>query len=399
MKNPIRNYIIAWIARTAQQEAAYAAAAAASAAISQIQPATATGAVYGDVVGDLLGPLDVQFLHPLSITAAQLTADQNDYLPDNGTAAMIWRLSADGTTRYLTGIAASDQDGEWLVLVNLDATADIGLRHLSSSSAAANRILCPGGADLTLPAYSALILFYDGDQHYWQVVGSAETSSGSFVTTAAGGGELVQAHGAMGSSETVDLANGNIHIGTLDANCTLTFTGYSAVHDGISFALFLTQDGTGGWTVTWPAEVANAADINAALDTTAGGLQIVTFVSADDGVTVYGFVVGEGGAAVTFGTPNLSFGTSNTAGATDEVIRRDAGLAIFDTTVPVTQAFSDSAATGSAAFAARRDHVHGMPASPAVTGGTLLISDTPSTPLVFADLIQNEAQDDLVYAD
>jgi hypothetical protein len=32
-------------------------------------------------------------------------------------------------------------------------------------------------------------------------------------------------------------------------------------------------------------------------------------------------------------------------------------------------------------------------------GGTLLISDTPSTPLVFADLIQTEAQDDLVYSD
>ena len=31
--------------------------------------------------------------------------------------------------------------------------------------------------------------------------------------------------------------------------------------------------------------------------------------------------------------------------------------------------------------------------------GEILISDTPSTPLIFADLIQNEAQDDLVYAD
>jgi hypothetical protein len=37
------------------------------------------------------------------------------------------------------------------------------------------------------------------------------------------------------------------------------------------------------------------------------------------------------------------------------------------------------------------DHVGGL--------GPILISDTPSTPLVFADLIQNEAQDDLVYAD
>lgn len=35
-----------------------------------------------------------------------------------------------------------------------------------------------------------------------------------------------------------------------------------------------------------------------------------------------------------------------------------------------------------------------------VTGGEILISDTPAgTPLVFADLIENEAQDDLVYAD
>ena len=60
---------------------------------------------------------------------------------------------------------------------------------------------------------------------------------------------------------------------------------------------------------------------------------------------------------------------------------------------------SDTAATGSAAVAARRDHRHGMPASPSVTGGTLLIADTHSTPLIFADLIQTEAQDDLLYAD
>lgn len=38
--------------------------------------------------------------------------------------------------------------------------------------------------------------------------------------------------------------------------------------------------------------------------------------------------------------------------------------------------------------------------TPAATGiGPILISDTPSTPLVFADLVQNEAEDDLVYAD
>lgn len=31
--------------------------------------------------------------------------------------------------------------------------------------------------------------------------------------------------------------------------------------------------------------------------------------------------------------------------------------------------------------------------------GEILIADSPSTPLVFADLLQNDAQDDLMYAD
>lgn len=66
-----------------------------------------------------------------------------------------------------------------------------------------------------------------------------------------------------------------------------------------------------------------------------------------------------------FGVPNLGFGTSNADGVASNYLRIDATLAIFDITNPVIQAFSDSPATGSAAFAARRDHVHGMPAAPA----------------------------------
>jgi hypothetical protein len=40
-----------------------------------------------------------------------------------------------------------------------------------------------------------------------------------------------------------------------------------------------------------------------------------------------------------------------------------------------------------------------LPAGSTGGVGPILISDTPSTPLIFADLIQNEAQDDLLYAD
>lgn len=43
-------------------------------------------------------------------------------------------------------------------------------------------------------------------------------------------------------------------------------------------------------------------------------------------------------------------------------------------------------------------HSHTSATLPAARG-EILISDTPSTPLIFADLLQNEAQDDLIYAD
>lgn len=62
-----------------------------------------------------------------------------------------------------------------------------------------------------------------------------------------------------------------------------------------------------------------------------------------------------------FGTPSLTLGTAAAAGSATTGVRTDATLPIFDVTVPVTQAFADAAAVGSAAFAARRDHRHGMP--------------------------------------
>ena len=100
----------------------------------------------------------------------------------------------------------------------------------------------------------------------------------------------------------------------------------------------------------------------------------------------------------TFATPAIVLGTAAAGGAASTVIRSDSTIVAFDATVPTTAAFSDAAATGSAAIAARRDHRHGMPVNPGGFG-PILISDTPSTPLIFVDLLQNEAQDDLLYED
>ncbi len=86
-----------------------------------------------------------------------------------------------------------------------------------------------------------------------------------------------------------------------------------------------------------------------------------------------------GGSGVSYATPAIVLGSSAAAGAAGTVIRSDGTIAAFDATNPSTQAFGDSAAVGSVAFAARRDHKHAMPATPVTT-----INKTGSTALTGA---------------
>jgi len=74
-----------------------------------------------------------------------------------------------------------------------------------------------------------------------------------------------------------------------------------------------------------------------------------------------------------FATNAVVLGTAAAAGAAATLIRSDATIAAFDATVPTTSAVADAAATGSAAFAARRDHVHGREAfaSPVAVGSAI----------------------------
>jgi hypothetical protein len=227
------------------------------------------------------------------------------------------------------------------------------------------------------------------------LTGLADDDHAAYVTVTGGGGETIQTHGNTGATETIDLANGNSHAATLNADCTFTFSGAT---NGVecSFLLELTEDGTGGWEPTWPGSVIWAGGSAPSHPTTASTTTLYVFRSRDGGTNWYGAQVGAGGG--TAGTPALTLGTSNAAGAASTFVATDASVAVFDATAPSTLDYEDVAATGSAAYAARRDHVHGMPVASGGIG-EILISDTPSTPLVFADLIQNEAQDDLVYAD
>lgn len=100
------------------------------------------------------------------------------------------------------------------------------------------------------------------------------------------------AHGSMGSTEEINWATTGFswHTGTLSANCTFTFLAPEGATDMLY--LQLTQDVSGGRTITWPASVANAAAINAALATTGDSYSIIRFVYT--GVVYVGQVLGTG---------------------------------------------------------------------------------------------------------
>jgi len=68
--------------------------------------------------------------------------------------------------------------------------------------------------------------------------------------------------------------------------------------------------------------------------------------------------------ATVYGTPAQVYTTVDAPGTTDEALRVDSEIAIFDAVAPTTIDYGDTAAVGSAAFAPRRDHAHGMAAAP-----------------------------------
>lgn len=114
-------------------------------------------------------------------------------------------------------------------------------------------------------------------------------TSGATITNLREG---LSAHGNTGSTETIDLANGTVHTATLNANCTLTFSG-SAASVACSFTLILTQDGTGSRTVTWPAAVKWPGGTAPTLSTAVGAVDVVVFTTVDNGTTWYGNLAGK----------------------------------------------------------------------------------------------------------
>lgn len=89
------------------------------------------------------------------------------------------------------------------------------------------------------------------------------------------------------------------------------------------------------------------------------------------------------GSAASGGTPALVLANSNSAGVAATFIRTDDQIRAFDTTAPTNSAMGDVAAVGTVAWAARRDHLHGREsfATPAIVLGTAAAAGVATTPI------------------
>lgn len=139
-------------------------------------------------------------------------------------------------------------------------------------------------------------------------VGSAGTNtgtSGQFLTSA--GSAAAPAWGSnigvgwsdtrnaptFSATPTIDCSVGNSYVVTMTANITsISFSNVPAAGKVFSLTMFLTQGGTGSYTVTWPASVKFAGGTAPTLTTTVGKTDIIGLVTHDGGTNWYGFVGG-----------------------------------------------------------------------------------------------------------
>lgn len=199
----------------------------------------------------------------------------------------------------------------------------------------------------------------------------------NFVTRTLGGQEGLVTVASSGAAYEIDISAGNTWDITLDDDCDLTFANWPASGVVSAITLVLRQGGAGSFTVTWPAEVdwqdtdGTGGGAAPTLWTAVGAQDVLVFATLDGGTTVGGSYFGHDGAG---GTPA--------------------------TTVTDETTWGIAPAVGTDTEYARQDHTHGSPDQPTGGGiGPIVINDVHSTPLIFADLVQTEAGDDLVYAD
>ena len=109
--------------------------------------------------------------------------------------------------------------------------------------------------------------------------------------------ETIKANGNQNATFAIDAGAGTTHTVTLTGSIGTALTFSNLPSDGsVTLTLIITQDGTGGKTITWPTGTKWAGGTAPTLSTAANAVDIVTLVvnrSAGSTSAVYGFLAGK----------------------------------------------------------------------------------------------------------
>lgn len=171
-----------------------------------------------------------------------------------------------------------------------------------------------GSTTLTFAEYAS------GVTDHGALTGLGDDDHTQYELTTEGGLGKVFAHGSMGSTEALDPSDGNVHTGTLNADCTLTIaappTTRGAVTAASTLELWITQDGTGGWDLTIDATGGTVTDDGTITPDTTAGVTVRYILERVPGTTndwIRNLVGGSGGTALTVedeGTPLTTAATT-----------------------------------------------------------------------------------------
>lgn len=148
-------------------------------------------------------------------------------------------------TQFGTGVdpAVAVTAGAAASVVAAAAAAATPLGGDLSGTPPAATVVGIGGTPVDAPSGVATD-YLDGTGHWSVPAGGTD-----FVTKIEGGQETINPLGSMGAAQNADPTLGNIITGTLTADCTLTLLAPVGT-GGSSLETWITQDGTGGWTLT-----------------------------------------------------------------------------------------------------------------------------------------------------